>query len=151
MSAKISKDRIELFDRLNVPKDCRIKLSTDVDKYDRCQLIRLWPDIPGHKDMSLAALRVKVLELAILSNRNHQERMKVNIRKREQYAAEFQKLFGYPIRRFFSNPFFGFDVTSFDAVVVKSGDRSMFQVLEEKFGAEAAKMIDDLLTVQDPT
>lgn len=70
--------------------------------------------------------------------------IKHNIEMRNKYNREFAAIFGVALSNYWSN-LTGFDVVRFDEKVIHSGDRSMSEVIEEKYGKAAADMIEALL------
>jgi hypothetical protein len=71
-----------------------------------------------------------------------------NVRVRRAFAPRFLKAFGTPLDKRFWDNLLGFDVVKFDDVVVKSGSRSMYEVVVFRFGQEAADLLKELLAAE---
>ena len=59
-------------------------------------------------------------------------------------AVQFYDVFGVKLARYWLGPY-RLDITKFDDEVVKSGDRSMKDVICEKYGPGAVELIEVLL------
>lgn len=73
-----------------------------------------------------------------------QELLKANIQKRELYDAEFRRIFGFPISRFWNN-LTAFDIVGFDDYLKPPDGTSLNEYVTEKYGARACEIINALL------
>ena len=60
------------------------------------------------------------------------------------YAGEFVRIFKVPLRPFMS-PYIGFDVVKFDDEVLGDEDRSVLEVIREKFGEEGVTLMQAII------
>lgn len=60
------------------------------------------------------------------------------------HGPRFQEIFGVSLVRWM-DPVTGFDIIKFDDQIVKSGSRQMAEVVKEKYGAEAEKILMALI------
>jgi hypothetical protein len=59
-------------------------------------------------------------------------------------AVQFYDVFGVKLAKYWLGPY-RLDITKFDDEVIKSGDRSMKDVIREKYGQGAVELIEALL------
>jgi len=59
-------------------------------------------------------------------------------------AVQFQDVFGVRLSKYWLGPY-RLDITKFDDEVIHSGDRSMKDVVREKYGPGAVELIEALL------
>jgi hypothetical protein len=68
-----------------------------------------------------------------------------NSKKFQQYADSFQRVFGVGLKKYWINHVLGFDIIKFDKEVIKSGARSMAEVVKKKYGKEGLDLINVLI------
>lgn len=61
-----------------------------------------------------------------------------------RHCAAFRQTFGVQLRPYW-DLITGFDITLFDAEIIKSGNRAVREVVTEKYGEQAALMLETLL------
>jgi hypothetical protein len=63
-------------------------------------------------------------------------------------ARDFERIFKVKLSDYWLGPMFGFDVTEFDDDVVKSGNQSPRAAIQQTYGSEAVKLVEELLRVK---
>ena len=61
-----------------------------------------------------------------------------------RYAAQFYRLFGVPLSRFWDS-FTGFDIVRFDALIQPPENQSLRDYIKTRHSNEAAQLIESLL------
>lgn len=61
-----------------------------------------------------------------------------------EHARKFKNIFGREFHDFW-NIVYGFDIVKFDDEIVKSGDKSVKEVIQENYGEEAVNLILGIL------
>jgi hypothetical protein len=68
-----------------------------------------------------------------------------------KYAGEFRRIFGKDLREFWQGNIIGFDVVAFDLWVNPEQQDSCKNVILDRFGDRAVKVIEDLMHGVDPS
>lgn len=68
-----------------------------------------------------------------------------NVQSRKRLQHEFRLVFGVPIAGFWDNNLVGFNLVKFDDQFVQSGDRSIREVVQERFGDRGVSIILQLI------
>lgn len=152
---KIPASRVAIFDKWGTRDEDREKLHMQANQ------IASDPTNPHHKHfLSIGVdpngtdeeVGNRIIEKHYEREQERKAKFAAMIATRDRLASPFQQTFKTSLQRFM-NPFTGFDVIAFDDVVVKSGDLAMSDVVRDRWGERAVKIIEELIgkpTDQEP-
>jgi len=142
--------REKLYNELNVSADLQTKLDallavmTTDGLQHYCKLMKL----KQYRKLGRGELELKVIRDHVTNSMRRQQEFTELVarrsRNKSKHAERFFELFKVRLADYMPNPVIGFDVTGFDDKVIGSGDRSMLDVIREKYGDEAVQIIQDL-------
>jgi hypothetical protein len=73
-----------------------------------------------------------------------QQKMANRANTKRKSSMRFRQLFGVNLNDYWDGVLLGFDIVRFDSRIVKSGNGCMLDVIKNKWGDEAAQLVDNL-------
>ena len=101
-----------------------------------------WPDLPytENKETNGNLILVACYE----ARQEREQRQIARFQMGRKHSADFRRIFGVPLGRYFDHQF-GFNSIQFDDDIVKSGDDSCRDAVQRKWGDEGLAIILDLM------
>lgn len=144
--AKVSAQRKALYAENDLDKDTIKRFESDLSNPVKLGILRKWYKVTVASDEQA---KDEILALHFQSVKknasNEQDAILANALARDKYHAKFFEIFRVPLNRYWGGNVLGFDALKFDAEVVKSGDQSVYDAANSKWGPDAVEVLKGLV------